>query len=52
MKIEKMTKRQLLIEIEKADRQLNDPVWIRSNTKWLVGVIIVHRNKLKEQLEK
>ena len=52
MKIEKMTKRQLLIEIEKANRQLNDPQWIRSNTKWLVGVVIIHRNKLREQLAK
>ena len=52
MRIEKMTKRQLLIEIEKANRQLNDPQWIRSNTKWLVGVVIVHRNKLREQLAK
>ena len=47
-----MTKRQLLIEIEKADRQLSDPHWIRSNTKWLHGVVIVHRNKLREQLAK
>ena len=52
MRIDKMTKRQLLIDIEKADRQLNDPHWIRANSKWLVGVIIIHRNKLKEQLTK
>ena len=52
MKIEKMTRKQLLIEIEKANRQLNDPKWIRANSKWLVGVIIIHRNKLKEQLTK
>ena len=52
MKIEKMTRRQLLIEIEKANRQLNDPKWIRANSKWLIGVIIVHRNKLREQLAK
>jgi len=52
MKIEKMTKSQLLKEIEKADRKLNNPLWIRNTSNFMVGVIIIHRNRLKEQLEK
>jgi hypothetical protein len=52
MRIEKMTKRQLLIEIEIANRQLSDPHWIKANSKWLHGAIMIHRNKLREQLAK
>jgi|LWDU01.1.fsa_nt_gi hypothetical protein len=52
MKIEKMTKSQLLKEIEKADRKLNNPLWIKNTSNFMVGVIIIHRNRLKEQLEK
>jgi len=51
MRIEKMTKRQLLIEIEKANRQLNDPKWIRASSKFYVGAVFVHRSKLKEALK-
>ncbi len=47
-----MTKSQLLKEIEKADRKLNNPLWIKNTSNFMVGVIIIHRNRLKEQLEK
>tara|TARA_B100000809_G_C14725018_1_gene382814 strand:+ start:150 stop:314 length:165 start_codon:yes stop_codon:yes gene_type:complete len=50
MKIEKMTKRQLLLAIEKADQNLSDPKWVRNNSKFMVGAIFVHRSKLKEAL--
>ena len=50
MKIEKMNKRQLLIAIEKADQNLNDPKWVRNNSKFMVGAIFVHRSKLKTAL--
>jgi hypothetical protein len=50
MKIEKMTKRQLLLAIDSADQKLNDPKWLRASSKFYVGVIFVHRSKLKEAL--
>ena len=46
-----MTKRQLLLAIEKADQKLNDPKWVTANTKFMVGAIFVHRSKLKEILK-
>ena len=49
MKLEKMTKKQLLIAIDSADQKLNDPKWLRSTSKFYVGAIFVHRSKLKEE---
>jgi hypothetical protein len=51
MKIEKMTKGQLLLAISTADQKLNDPKWVTANTKFMVGAIFVHRSKLKEILK-
>ena len=50
MKIEKMTKRELLIAIEKADQNLRDAKWVRNNSKFMVGAVFVHRSKLKTAL--
>jgi hypothetical protein len=51
MKIEKMTKTQLLIAIENDNKKLNDPVWVRNTSRFMIGAIFVHRSKLLSTLK-
>ena len=51
MKINKMTKKQLIENIEKASQKLNNPNWVKKQSRHWVGVIFVHRQKLIQELE-
>lgn len=51
MKIEKMTKKQLIENIEKAEKLLDNKKWIRSQTKFWVGVYVNHLAKLRQELK-
>lgn len=51
MKINKMTKKQLIENIEKATQKLNNPNWVKKQSRHWVGVIFVHRQKLIQELE-
>ena len=51
MRIEKMTKAELIQAIADADQKLNNPNWVTRNTKFLIGAVFVHRSKLREQLK-
>ena len=47
-----MTKLELIQAIADADQKLNNPNWVARNTNFRIGAIVVHRNKLREQLAK
>ena len=50
MKTEKMNKNQLIQSIQICDKNLNNPLWVRRNTEFRIGVIVNHRAKLIARL--
>jgi phosphoenolpyruvate carboxylase len=52
MKIQKMSKDDLIKNIEKAENLLNNKRWIRQQTKFWIGVYINHLAKLRNELLK
>ena len=50
MKIQNMTKQQLIESIEKAENKLNNAKWVKQQTKFWLGVYVVHIAKLKTEL--
>ena len=52
MKINKMSKDELIKSIEKAENLLNNRRWIKQNTKFWIGVYINHLAKLRNELLK
>ena len=52
MKINKMSKEQLIENIEKAENLLNNRRWIKQQTKFWIGVYINHLAKLRNELLK
>ena len=51
MKIKNMTKQQLIESIEKAESRLKNAQWIKSQSKFWVGVYVVHLAKLRQELK-
>ena len=51
MKIKNMTKEQLIDSINKAEKLLNNKGWIKSQSKFWVGVYVVHLAKLRQELK-
>lgn len=50
MNIKKMTKKELIKNIESANRLLENKAWIRKQSKFWLGVHIVHLGKLNDEL--
>ena len=50
-KITKMSKDDLIKNIEKADNLLNNKRWIKQQTKFWLGVYVVHLAKLRAELK-
>ena len=50
-KINKMTKKQLIENIEKAESKLNNAQWVKQQTKFWLGVYVVHLAKLRAELK-
>ena len=51
MKIEKMSKDDLIKSIEKANNLLNNKRWVKQQTKFWIGVYINHLAKLRTELK-
>lgn len=51
MKIKNMTKKQLIESIEKAEKLINNKKWIKSQSKFWIGVYVVHLAKLRQELK-
>lgn len=51
MKIEKMSKEDLINSIEKANNLLNNKRWVKQQTKFWIGVYINHLAKLRTELK-
>ena len=51
-KLTKMSKDDLIKNIEKAENLLNNKRWIKQQTKFLIGVYINHLAKLRIELKK
>jgi len=51
MKMENMTKQQLIDSINKAEKLINNKKWIKSQSKFWVGVYVVHLAKLRQELK-
>jgi hypothetical protein len=51
MKIQKMSKDDLIKNIEKAENLLNNKRWIKQQTKFWIGVYINHLAKLRTELK-
>jgi hypothetical protein len=51
MKIKNMTKKQLIENIEKAENLINNKRWVKSQTKFWVGVYVNHLAKLRQELK-
>jgi hypothetical protein len=52
MKINKMSKDDLIKNIEKAENLLNNKRWIKQTTKFWLGVYVNHLAKLRAELKK
>ena len=52
MKINKMSKNDLIKNIEKAENLLNNKRWIKQTTKFWLGVYVNHLAKLRAELKK
>jgi len=52
MKINKMNKEQLIENIQKAENLLNNKRWKKQQTKFWLGVYVVHLGKLRAELKK
>jgi len=50
MRIQDMSKAELIEQISLAERKLNSSAWVRNNRRWWVGVIFRHHAKLKAEL--
>ena len=50
MDIKKMTKKELIKNIESAQRLLDNKTWIRKQSKFWIGVHVVHLGKLNDEL--
>ena len=50
MNIKKMTKKELIKNIESAQRLLDNKAWVRKQSKFWVGVHVVHLGKLNDEL--
>lgn len=51
-KINRMNKEQLIENIEKAENLLNNKRWKKQQTRFWLGVYVVHLRKLKAELLK
>ena len=51
-KISKLSKEQLIANIEKAENLLNNKRWVKQQTKFWLGVYVVHLGKLRAELKK
>ena len=51
-KLTKMSKEQLIENIEKAENLLNNKRWIKQQTKFWIGVYVNHLAKLRNELLK
>ena len=52
MNMKKMTKQELIRNIESANRLLDNKAWVRSQSKFWLGVHIVHLGKLNDDLKR
>jgi len=52
MKIKDMTKEQLIERIANATAKLENPVWVKKQSKHWIGVIFVNRSKLEAELKR
>ncbi len=52
MKIKNMTREQLEFHILYWDNKLKNPAWVVKQTKFQLGVIVVHIAKLRKELAK
>ena len=50
MKIQNMSRDKLIDEINRTERKLNSPAWVRNNRRWWVGVMVNHLAKCREEL--
>ena len=50
MDIKKMTKKELIKNIDSAQRLLDNKTWIRKQSKFWIGVHVVHLGKLNDEL--
>ena len=50
-KITKMSKDDLIKNIEKAENLLNNKRWVKQQTKFWLGVFVVHLGKLQAETE-
>jgi len=51
-KINKMSKTDLIKNIEKAENLLNNKRWVKQQTKFWLGVFVVHLGKLQAELKR
>ena len=51
MKMKNMTKEQLIESINKAEKLIANKKWIKSQSKFWVGVYVVHLAKLRQELK-
>ena len=51
MRIQDMSKVELIEQLRLAKRKVNSPSWIRNNRRWWVGVMINHLAKLEAELK-
>ena len=49
--MENMTKQQLINSISKAEKLLDSKKWIRSQSKFWIGVYVNHLAKLRQELK-
>lgn len=50
MKMKNMTKRELIESIKKAEGLINNKNWIKHQSKFWIGVYVVHLAKLRQEL--
>lgn len=51
MRIQDMSKVELIEQISLAKAKLNRPAWVRNNRRWWVGVMVNHLAKLEAELK-
>tara|TARA_A100001015_G_scaffold259446_1_gene303415 strand:+ start:607 stop:771 length:165 start_codon:yes stop_codon:yes gene_type:complete len=50
MKMKNMTKQELIESIKKAEGLINNKNWIKHQSKFWIGVYVVHLAKLRQEL--
>tara|TARA_Y100001937_G_C7075356_1_gene310340 strand:+ start:98 stop:265 length:168 start_codon:yes stop_codon:yes gene_type:complete len=52
MRMKRYTKDKLIQQIELWEKRLNSPKWVKSKSRWDIGVAVNHLGKLNEELKR